>query len=243
MMKVNWRRWIDPCVFWICYLLSGLFVGILFPVRCSGLRWVPKRGPLLIVSNHQSFLDPIILGLALGRPAKYIARSTLFWFPPFRWLITALGAIPINQEGVAKEGLKASIDTLARGGTLIIYPEGARTRDGALGSLHPGVLLLLRKVEAPVVISGISGAYESYPIGSRFPIPCPIWVHFEPWNSTLPRGSRESLAELESRMRAVLKESQRRRDQLGRGWFVQWMRNPPPSVDLTQSGNKLPIDG
>jgi 1-acyl-sn-glycerol-3-phosphate acyltransferase len=173
---------LEYLVFAVGYVLATVLVGIVFPLRMSGKRSVPRGGGALVISNHQSFLDPIILGLALGRRSCFVARSSLFRFALFRGLITALGAIRINREGIGKSGLQEALLKLAAGRTVVLWPEGTRTADGSLGRLHPGVLVLVRRAQVPVVVAGVAGAFESWPRHQPIPRRTPLWVHFERWN-------------------------------------------------------------
>jgi 1-acyl-sn-glycerol-3-phosphate acyltransferase len=221
------RRLIAWCVHFFCYLLATMLLLLLFPVRMSGLRRTPKHGPILIVANHQSFLDPLLIGLTMGESLRYVARLTLFRFGPFRWLIDTLGAIPIDQEGIGKGGLRQSVDALNAGDRVVLFPEGTRTYTGRLSPIQPGVLLLLRRTEAPVVVVAISGAFQSYPIFRRFPIPLPIWVEYVRWNPVAKRGSRESLRELEELFAVTFERVERRRRRFQRNHWTYALRNPP----------------
>lgn len=205
------------------HLLTAFTMGILFPVRATGTRCVPRTGPLLIVANHQSFLDPVVLGLCTPRQPRYIARSTLFRFPPFRWLILSLGAIPIRQEGSAAEGLKAGVNHLRSGGALAVWPEGSRSPDGKLGPLQPGVMLLLKRAPVPVVVVGISGAHESLPLGGAWVHPTPICLHFQTWRYDPDEDKDVNLARMrDAILEAMEKADHLRRRQLavGRGRFL-----------------------
>lgn len=208
-------------------LYRGLYavasiVGTLFPIRTSGVRAIPRHGGVLILANHTSYMDPPLVGLTMGRSTSYVARSNLFGWTPFRWLITSLNAIPIDQDGFARQGLRETIRRLEAGKAVVLFPEGTRTRDGRLAPLRPGVLLLLRRTNVPVVLAGISGAFESMPMQRHWPIPVPIWVHFRPWRSRSPRGSEESLVELASELRNTVSESARRVDQLRQIAWTQY---------------------
>jgi 1-acyl-sn-glycerol-3-phosphate acyltransferase len=135
---------------------------------------------VLVVSNHQSHLDPILIGLACDRRLNYVARDTLFGFKPFRWLINSLDAIPIDREGIGLGGLKESLRRLKDGEMLLIFPEGTRTRNGGVGELKPGFLALARRSKVPVLPVAIDGAYESWPRRNLFPWPAVIHVRFGP---------------------------------------------------------------
>lgn len=193
-------RFLQACVYAACYALSALVVGVFFPLRILGSSVVPRSGGVLVVSNHQSYLDPIIIGLALSRSASYVAKIELFRFPPLRWLLSALNAMQIDRKGMTKATLKESVDRLRGGGVVVIWPEGTRTSNGRLGPLHAGVLLLCRRAEVPVVVAGVAGSFESWPRSRLLPRPIPLFVQFGRWGY---EPSTTSQANLDSLQRAL----------------------------------------
>ena len=158
------------------YLMCATGMPVLFSLRIDGGQHIPRTGPALLIANHQSFLDPILLGLCSSRPLRYLARRTLFKNPFFSWLIRALRAIPIDQEGVGKEGLRTILDELQAGEAVVVYPEGERTSDGRMSPLKPGIHLLIRRTQAPIVPVGIAGAFEALPRGRKYPTLAPLFL-------------------------------------------------------------------
>src|SRR5262245_47878169 len=90
--------------------MLGTTVG--FSLRMEGQRHIPTKGPALLIANHQSFLDPVLVAMASPRHLCFLARKTLFRRPAFAWLIDSLNAVPVDQEGVGKEGLKVVLQQL-----------------------------------------------------------------------------------------------------------------------------------
>ena len=119
----------------------------IFGFRCFGRHKVPRDGAILVCANHQSVLDPPVIGCVFDRRLNYLARRTLFRFAPFRWLIRSLDAIPIERDGMGMAGLKESLRRLKRGEGVIIFPEGTRSHDGEVAPLKPGFCVLARRVE------------------------------------------------------------------------------------------------
>jgi 1-acyl-sn-glycerol-3-phosphate acyltransferase len=140
----------------------------------EGRRRIPRTGPVLILANHQSFFDPIALGVIAPRPLVYLARKTLFTPGGFGWLISSLNAVPIDQEGVGKEGLRTVVRELQAGKAVVVFPEGTRTETGALSPLKPGVLLLVKRVRVTIVPVGIAGAFEALPYWEKVPKLSPL---------------------------------------------------------------------
>jgi 1-acyl-sn-glycerol-3-phosphate acyltransferase len=147
-----------------------------FSLRTEGRRHIPTGGPALLISNHQSFLDPILIAVAAKRRPGALARKTLFRHSAFGWLIRSYNAIPVDQEGIGIEGLRVAIDFLRQKRVLIVFPEGGRTPDGNLQPLMPGIQLLIKRAGAPVVPVGIAGAYAAWPSWRRYPIPAPLFL-------------------------------------------------------------------
>jgi len=184
-------------------LLQVLAVAI-FRGRHTGRENMPAEGPVLIVSNHQSHLDPILVGIGCRRRINYVARESLFRFAPFGWFIRSVGAFPIDREGVGLSGIKESLKRLKQGEMVLIFPEGTRTPDGHIAAFRPGFTALAVRAQASILPVGIDGAFQAWPRTRRFPRPGRIRVHFG--RPIAPeqfagRNERELLAEVERRVR------------------------------------------
>ena len=165
------RRWYDT-VFW------SSFLGFTFgnSLRVIGRRNMPESGPVLVVANHQSMLDPVLVGLASRRYLSYLARVSLFHNRFAKAIIESLDAIPIDNKGFSKDGVKATLDVLHRGKAILVFPEGERTHDGSIIPFKPGVSLLVKKVECPIVPVGIVGAFEALSRSARLPAFAPLFL-------------------------------------------------------------------
>jgi 1-acyl-sn-glycerol-3-phosphate acyltransferase len=163
-----WYEW------WYAVALVALTLG--FSFRAKGWRRIPRRGPVLIIANHQSFFDPIALTLACPRRLLFLARKSLFKPRWFAWLLSSLGGVPMDQEGVAKEGLKAILGHLQAGEAVVVFPEGTRTENGRLSPLKPGVQLLIKRTQATIVPMGIAGAFEALPYWHHIPTLSPLFL-------------------------------------------------------------------
>src|SRR5438876_4866321 len=96
----------------------------MFDLKVYGLEHVPKTGGVLIISNHQSYLDPVLLGVQIPRPMSYLAKSELFAIPGFGWLIRQLNAFPVRQGEGDVAAVRETIRRLQEGHMLNIIPEG-----------------------------------------------------------------------------------------------------------------------
>jgi len=156
------------------YGFPSLTLG--WSLRIDGQRNVPQTGPVLVLANHQSFFDPVLIGLTSLRSYSFLARKTLFRNPIFGWYISRLGAVPVDQEGVGKEGVKTILRQLQAGKAVVVFPEGERTEDGILRRLKPGIQLLIKRAGAPILPIGIAGAHAAWPRTQLLPIPAPIFL-------------------------------------------------------------------
>src|SRR5258708_23443895 len=163
-------------------LMATLFSAA-FSLRTEGSTNMPAKGPVLLLANHQSFIDPILVGLAARRHLRCLARKTLFRNPAFSWFIKSLNAVPVNQEGFARDGLQAIIDLLKHGQAVAVFPEGERTLTGRMNPFRPGIHLVLKRAECQIVPVGIAGAYAAWPRWRGYPIPAPLFL--PPCASTL----------------------------------------------------------
>jgi 1-acyl-sn-glycerol-3-phosphate acyltransferase len=146
-------------------------------LRARGRDNVPKSGGALLVSNHLSYLDVFIVGVAARRPLNYVARSTLF-FPPLGALIRSVGGFPIQRDGMGSSGLKETLRRLRNGGIVILFPEGTRSLDGSLGEMKPGIAVLASRAKTPLIPAGLAGTYEGWSRHRLFPLPHPIRVEY-----------------------------------------------------------------
>lgn len=130
---------------------------------------VPRTGGVLLVANHQSFLDPVLVAVQLDRPVSFLAKSELFENRYLKWLITNLHAFPVRQGKGDVRAIKETVERLQEGHVLNVYPEGHRTEDGELGVVQPGIALMIRKAGVPIVPVAIIGSFNSWPRSAKLP--------------------------------------------------------------------------
>lgn len=153
------------------WALAKLF----FNFRSTGREHMPATGPVLVVSNHQSHLDPPLVGLALSRQLKYLARHGLFFWP-FSWLIRSLGAVPLDKKAGGIGGVKKTLQLLRESEAVLVFPEGTRTVDGRLSPMLPGFCAIARRSGATILPVAIEGAFACLPRGTLLPRPGPITI-------------------------------------------------------------------
>ena len=124
---------------------------------------------MLLLANHQSFFDPVVVGMGMRRPLYALARATLWDSPVVGWLISSLNAIPVDQEASDIAGLRRCVEVLKDGHTMLLFPEGERTLSGDTGPFAAGTMLLLRRAKPTVIPVAIDGAYEVFSRRMRRP--------------------------------------------------------------------------
>lgn len=152
--KMRWFRFAR----WLCWVFCKTF----FKLRPQGAENVPDDGPVVLISNHQSFLDPVLCGIFIKRPLYFLARDTLFK-GLFGWLIASVNTIPVKRGTADLAAMKKVIDKLRAGWGLCLFPEGTRSADGKISEFKPGFGLLCRRGAAAVVPVVIDGAFEAWP--------------------------------------------------------------------------------
>jgi 1-acyl-sn-glycerol-3-phosphate acyltransferase len=160
--------------------LTLLVMRLLFGLRSRGAEHVPASGPVLLVANHASFLDPPLVGAVAPRPLCFMAKAELFRIPLFGGLIRRLNAHPLRREGGDAAALRAALRVLKGGGALLVFPEGTRGENGILGTPKPGAGMLAVLGDAPVIPVYVSGSGRAWPRGRRFPRPTDVTVTFGP---------------------------------------------------------------
>lgn len=138
----------------------------------------PPSGGVVYVSNHQSFLDPILATFALKRPGNYMARDSLFRNPAFAKLISSVNAFPIRRGKADMGALKEAMRRLKAGRTVVIFAEGTRTRTGHIGPFLPGVAMLSQRAAEWTVPVVIEGAHNAWPRHQALPSPGRIMVEY-----------------------------------------------------------------
>jgi 1-acyl-sn-glycerol-3-phosphate acyltransferase len=182
----------------VLQIVAGIGSRVFFDLKVKGLENLPKSGGVLVVSNHQSYLDPVILAVRLHRPFAYLADAKLFKFGPFAWLIRSLNAFPVKQGKGDVGAMKEVIRLLNEGWVLNVFPEGTRTANGELDEVQPGVALMIRRTNVPVVPAIIHGAFKSWPRHQLLPWPGKVRVMYGPPIDTNGLSGREIVGKLQA---------------------------------------------
>ncbi len=171
--------WDDGSVFyWVTKYTLGLTLLILFRPRVSGVRNVPRRGPVILASNHLSFSDHFFGPIPVPRKVIFLAKAEYFTRPGLKGLISkaffaGVGQIPIDRGGgpASEEAIRTGLRVLAAGQVLGIYPEGTRSPDGRLYRGKTGVARLAIESGAPVVPVAMIDTFKFQPPSTIWPNP------------------------------------------------------------------------
>ena len=155
------RRGVTPWVYWPARAVLQPFLQIFFWLGRTGREHVPKRGAVIIASNHRSFLDPFVIGCCVPRPMYFMAKEQLFRHPVIGWFLGAMGAFPVRRGASDAESVRTARVLLERGSVLTIFPEGTRVRSGSLARPRRGVGRLVLETGARVVPVAVIGSEHS----------------------------------------------------------------------------------
>jgi len=218
-------------------VLSSLF----YRARTFNAQNVPASGPLILAANHQSNLDPPLIGIGLRqRHLTFVAKSGLFNFKPLATAISLLNALPINDEGGDITAIKETITRLQTGSAVLIFPEGSRCSHGAIEAYKRGVALLVKKARCPVVPVAIEGAFDAWPHTALFPrlFGCRVYVKYgtpiayDELFRDGPEAALRRLREESERMRLELRSTLRQQTS---GRFPAPSRGDAPAVAPTSA--------
>lgn len=172
--KTKRRPW-----YCFCQFIAWCLAAFMFRLRVQGRRNVPRTGGVLLISNHQSFMDPVLATVGLSREGNYMARDSLFHNKWFGRLIASLNAFPVARNSADVGAIKESLRRLKQGRLLVMFPEGTRTTDGHIGPLLPGLAAIAKKARVPIVPTLIDGVYQAWPRTQPLPSPGNVIVVYD----------------------------------------------------------------
>lgn len=153
----------------LLWLIVRALLALLGGLRVEGAKNVPKHGPLIVMPNHFSDSDPVVLGAAMPRYAYYMAKSELFTIPLLGPLIRFLRGFPVRRGAPDRTALRYAEQRLESGEAVVIFPEGQLSQTGRLQPLHPGIVLIAVRSGAPVLPVALIGSNRLLPYGKLIP--------------------------------------------------------------------------
>lgn len=164
-----------------CFYLFGRVVVFCFlKIYCAFRREGPRLpdGPVIVAANHESFIDPPVLQLAVGaRRVRFMMIEDFYYTGLLNRFCNAMRCVAVKKEGLNKTSINLALEVLDAGLPVAIFPQGARMEPGDLGGASKGVAFLARRARVPVVPVRIRGSGKTLPKGAWFPRPCRISVH------------------------------------------------------------------
>ena len=172
------KRGIEGATYWISRWLCHAISKVVFGLRVEGREHIPSSGAAIIAANHVSFLDPILVAIAAGRPVHFMAKEELFRFRPFGWLLQQYRVFPVSRKRGDLQAMKRALSLLHEGEIIVIFPEGTRGDGNQLRAAKPGIGLIAGRSSAPVIPAFHHGAEKAMPRGAWIPRPHRITVKF-----------------------------------------------------------------
>ena len=207
-------------------------------LRIEGAENIPQHGPLFVLINHVSFLEPFALGIGMmsrgilpGVDVYTVAKKELFKAAPIAWFLRSIGMFPIDRERTDLAAMRTMLTYLKESKMIAMAPEGTRSPTGQLQAFQPVVAKIAVSRHIPILPVGASGAERALPVGAKFARPVPITVRFGPvfelsefYNTNLTDERADQVSwVMRSHVAALLPE---------------WMREPPPPSDRVGARKK-----
>src|SRR5574337_85859 len=171
------KKAMTRCAYITTRLVCLGIAKVAFRLHVERHEFIPRTGPVILASNHVSYIDPVIIGIAIRRPVRFMAKEALFRFPVFGWLIRRLGAFSINRDRTNLQTFKLAISLLQAGEIIGMFPEGTRGDGVSLRPAKPGVGLIAARTGVPVIPVFHRGTEKVFPRGAWFPRPYRVTVH------------------------------------------------------------------
>jgi 1-acyl-sn-glycerol-3-phosphate acyltransferase len=154
-------------LYWFCYTLSGMIARVAFQYRAYGQENIIEEGPAIMAANHQSYLDPPLVGITCRKELYFLARKTLFEKKVLGPLISRVNALPVDLSRGDLTAFRAVMTLLKEGHRTVIFPEGTRSLNGEIQPARAGIGMIIAKTLAPVVPIRIFGSFEAWPKGGK----------------------------------------------------------------------------
>lgn len=221
---------------WTARALLAPAARAAFRPTIEGRRNVPRRGAVILASNHLSFIDSVVITLVAPRSVSFLAKADYFTGRGprgllSRWFFRGVGAVPVQRGAgqAAQDALDAGLEILERDDAFAIYPEGTRSLDGRIYKGRTGVAYLALTSGAPIVPVGLTGTQDLQPVGSRRIRRADVTVRFGEPIDVAGWGDASS-----GRARRELTDEVMRRIQQLSGQEIAPVYNEPPAATIAE---------
>jgi 1-acyl-sn-glycerol-3-phosphate acyltransferase len=197
----------------IGYLLLKWICQVFFDLKVIGRENVPRSGPVILASNHVSYLDPILIGVSVSRRLNFLAKEEIFKNPLFSWLLKKLQTFPVSRERAGPSAVRNALRLVEKGKALLLFPEGTRGDGKSLLKAKNGIGVIAGRSGAVIVPVYLEGSQKILPRGSRWVRLHPVTVYFGP---PLPPNSSSSFAREAGKKKAYGEVAEQVMDQIER---------------------------
>ena len=204
-------------IYGFCKGICRVVTSVWFDFKVHGIELVPRRGGALLICNHQSYLDPVLVGVQLQRHVSFIAKSQLFELPGLGWLIPRLNTFPVRRGESDVSAIKEALRRVHEGQILTMFPEGTRSRDGNLLPIQAGIALMVKRAEAPVIPAVVDGSGRAWGRGRKFPTGAPVRLMYGPPMQFGKMKGAQVGEQIDQTFRRMLGELRQRFPELKRG--------------------------
>lgn len=147
-------------LYWTGWTFFRIVATIIFRVKIIGAEFIPKGTGFILACNHISYYDPPLVGCCVRRNFYFFAKRELFRFKPFGWILNRVNARPVNRAGVDRAAIETAVDILKGGNALTVFPEGTRSKTREFLPVKPGIGMIARQAEVPIVPAYIHGTNQ-----------------------------------------------------------------------------------
>ncbi|MBV8415236.1 MAG: 1-acyl-sn-glycerol-3-phosphate acyltransferase [Verrucomicrobia bacterium] len=163
-------------LYWVGYALCKTVAKVAFQYQAFGQENIIEDGPAIMAANHQSYLDPPLVGITCRAELYFLARKTLFENKFVGPILSRVNALPVDLSGADLTAVRTIINLLKQGHRTVIFPEGTRSLTGEIQQARPGIGMIISKTLAPVVPMRIFGSFEAWPKGGKIKLLSPVTV-------------------------------------------------------------------
>jgi 1-acyl-sn-glycerol-3-phosphate acyltransferase len=205
----------------------------LYRLRVRRCRHLPE-GPCILASNHRSFADPMLVGMFHHYPIAYFARASLWHNPVIAFFLRVMYGIPVDREHPGLSSSRGAVERLRQGISVLVFPEGTRTRDGRLSPMRDGPALFARRANVPVVPIYLHRSERIWPRSSFLPRLCGTGVEIRFGRPLIPPPgleTREQDAWVTRRLQAWMELQERRLMGLRREMSPEVRKSGSPEVE------------
>lgn len=173
------RRDVSPAKIAFYRVVRALLHGfgiVWFRLRIEGREHLPADGPFVLAPVHRSNLDFALVSAVTTRRMRYMGKDSLWRSRALGWFISALGAFPVRRGSADREALRTTLDVIAAGEPVVLFPEGTRKSGPVVGSIFDGAAYVAGRAGVPIVPVGIGGSERAMPRGAKWIRPVRVAV-------------------------------------------------------------------